>query len=113
VKGGYRSLTYSHNIDPMKPICRTELEGKMCEAPGCEFQHFNQMALEEGALLMQLGTANPGQNDEEKKLWTDGLREVIRKLRETQTRDPEVVAAEISSFRRAFLKDASKIVLVQ
>lgn len=45
VKHGYRSLTYSNNIDPSRPLCPTELNGEMCMDPRCEEQHFGQLGL--------------------------------------------------------------------
>ena len=45
VKNGYRSLTYSNNIDAKKPLCATELDGQMCMDVKCEDQHFGSMAL--------------------------------------------------------------------
>lgn len=45
VKEGYRSLTYSYNIDPGRPLCPNEVAGGACQDPRCEEQHFSQMAL--------------------------------------------------------------------
>ncbi|KAL4877515.1 hypothetical protein BJY04DRAFT_230616 [Aspergillus karnatakaensis] len=45
VPGGYRSLTYSHNIDPLKYLCPFEVSGGVCNDRSCEFQHFRDMAL--------------------------------------------------------------------
>lgn len=45
VKTGYRSLTYSNNIDPSRPLCPTELSGEACNDPRCEEQHFSQLGL--------------------------------------------------------------------
>lgn len=45
VKTGYRSLTYSNNIDPSRPLCPTELSGELCTDPSCEEQHFGQLGL--------------------------------------------------------------------
>lgn len=45
VKSGYRSLTYSNNIDPSRPLCSTELSGALCTDPSCEDQHFRQLGL--------------------------------------------------------------------
>ncbi|PLB45882.1 hypothetical protein P170DRAFT_254313 [Aspergillus steynii IBT 23096] len=42
---GYRSLTYSHNIDPMKYLCPFEAAGGVCNDRSCEFQHFRDMTL--------------------------------------------------------------------
>ncbi|PYH48944.1 uncharacterized protein BP01DRAFT_116798 [Aspergillus saccharolyticus JOP 1030-1] len=45
VVNGYRSLTYSHNIDPMKYLCPFEAAGGVCNDRSCEFQHFRDMSL--------------------------------------------------------------------
>ncbi|KAE8137045.1 hypothetical protein BDV38DRAFT_99732 [Aspergillus pseudotamarii] len=45
VTGGYRSLTYSHNIDPMVYLCPFEGAGGVCNDRSCEFQHFRDMTL--------------------------------------------------------------------
>ncbi|RAH84865.1 hypothetical protein BO86DRAFT_208668 [Aspergillus japonicus CBS 114.51] len=45
VAHGYRSLTYSHNIDPMKYLCPFEAAGGVCNDRSCEFQHFRDMSL--------------------------------------------------------------------
>ncbi|KAL8945076.1 MAG: hypothetical protein Q9216_000060 [Gyalolechia sp. 2 TL-2023] len=44
VGNGYRSLTYSHNIDALKPLCPFEIGGK-CNDPACDNQHFKSMNL--------------------------------------------------------------------
>ncbi|KAL9596274.1 MAG: hypothetical protein Q9219_005904 [cf. Caloplaca sp. 3 TL-2023] len=44
VGSGYRSMTYSHNIDARKPICPYEIGGR-CNDPSCENQHFKNMNL--------------------------------------------------------------------
>ena len=45
VPGGFRSLTFSHNINPNKPICRWELAGGTCNDDSCDSQHFRSMGL--------------------------------------------------------------------
>lgn len=45
VKEGYRSLTYSHQIDKDIPLCPTELSGTVCVDGDCEEQHFSRFAL--------------------------------------------------------------------
>ncbi|KAI4151048.1 MAG: hypothetical protein LQ341_000978 [Variospora aurantia] len=49
VASGYRSLTYSHNIDARKPVCPYEITGGRCNDASCENQHFKSMNLS-GAL---------------------------------------------------------------
>ena len=38
-------MTYSHRIDPRKPLCRRELEGGACNYSYCEYQHFRDLTL--------------------------------------------------------------------
>ncbi len=45
VSSGYKSLTFSNNIDPGKPFCPTELAGDTCHDPICEEQHFRQVEM--------------------------------------------------------------------
>ena len=45
VAGGFKSLTYSHNINLEKPVCRWELAGGICNDDSCESQHFRDMTL--------------------------------------------------------------------
>ena len=49
VPSGFRSLTYSHGIDPDKPLCRYELAGGICNDKSCDGQHFRGLGLS-GAL---------------------------------------------------------------
>ncbi|KAL4821135.1 hypothetical protein BDW67DRAFT_78557 [Aspergillus spinulosporus] len=53
VSGGYRSLTYSHNIDPLKHLCPFETSGGVCNDRSCEFQHFRNMALSGASMFEQ------------------------------------------------------------
>lgn len=46
VSGGFRSMTYSHQIDPEKPICRFEAAGGTCNDDECDNQHFRGMGLD-------------------------------------------------------------------
>lgn len=55
VKDGYRSLTYSHQIDKDTPLCPTELSGTVCTDGDCEEQHFSRFALSGMSSLPQAG----------------------------------------------------------
>ena len=52
VPGGFRSLTYSHKIDPHIPICQYEAAGGRCNDASCDSQHFRNMGLS-GASISQ------------------------------------------------------------
>ncbi|KAK6542624.1 hypothetical protein TWF694_006568 [Orbilia ellipsospora] len=45
VSQGFKSLTYSHNIDSEQLVCDFETRGGTCNDPQCGYQHFRQMAL--------------------------------------------------------------------
>jgi hypothetical protein len=45
VSGGFRSLTYSHNIDSEKYLCPYEATGGVCNDRSCDLQHFRDMTL--------------------------------------------------------------------
>ena len=45
VAGGFLSLTFSHQIDPLKPICQYEAAGGSCNDPECSDQHFRDIGI--------------------------------------------------------------------
>ena len=44
VSSGFRSLTYSHTINPDIPLCRYELDG-VCNDDSCQNQHLRSVGL--------------------------------------------------------------------
>ncbi|CAE7014809.1 zf-C3H1 multi-domain protein [Pyrenophora teres f. teres] len=110
ISGGFLSLTFSHQIDPEKPFCQYESAGGSCNDSECPDQHFREAAITGDKLLVQLGTANPGKTSEEKQRWNDGLRGVLKELRQKNIKDPNGIAAEIARYRRQFLNDDTRVV---
>jgi|TARA_R110002003_G_scaffold37_18_gene2238 hypothetical protein len=45
VPGGFLSPTFSHQIDPEKPLCQYESAGGSCNDPDCPNQHFRGMGI--------------------------------------------------------------------
>lgn len=43
VAGGFLSLTFSHQIDPQKPLCQYESAGGTCNDAACPDQHFQDL----------------------------------------------------------------------
>lgn len=134
VQGGYRSLTYSNKIMPDTFLCPFETAGGACNDQTCPYQHFRSMSLTgawciqskeaacfrvlaanqqtltlDDSLLMDFGMANPGTTLDRRSKWTEGLKRLLRNLRERKIGDAEVVAAEIAAYRRRFLNDPSKV----
>ncbi|KAJ5048397.1 hypothetical protein NUH16_006895 [Penicillium rubens] len=115
VPSGYRSLTYSHDIDSMKYMCPYELAGGVCNDRSCEFQHLRDMTLSEPLtltddnILVQMGAPQEGQTEEEKHKYVAGLKEIINDLRRDKVKDFNTVASEIAAYRRRFLQDPSRV----
>ncbi|KAH8423486.1 uncharacterized protein LDX57_001246 [Aspergillus melleus] len=106
---GFRSLTYSHNIDPMKYLCPFEAAGGVCNDRSCEFQHFRDMTLSDDKILVQMGSLREGKTPEEKDHYIAGLKQIINDMRRDKVKDFNTVATEIAAYRRRFLQDPSRI----
>ncbi|KAF9894578.1 hypothetical protein FE257_006464 [Aspergillus nanangensis] len=106
---GYRSLTYSHNIDTMKYLCPFESAGGVCNDRSCEFQHFRDMSLSDDKILIEMGSVREGKTPEERDTYTAGLKEIINDMRRDKVKDFNTVATEIAAYRRRFLQDPSRI----
>ncbi|KAB8258366.1 hypothetical protein BDV32DRAFT_125992 [Aspergillus pseudonomiae] len=109
VTGGYRSLTYSHNIDPMVYLCPFEAAGGVCNDRSCEFQHFRDMNLSDDKILVQMGSLREGKTPEEKDNYIAGLKNIINDMRRDKVKDFNTVATEIAAYRRRFLQDPSRV----
>ncbi|KFY33917.1 hypothetical protein V494_07215 [Pseudogymnoascus sp. VKM F-4513 (FW-928)] len=94
VPGGYKSLTYSNNIDDSKELCRFELAGGVCNDVSCEFQHFRDIVLPDELILVSLGDSS-GYKEEDRTRFIKGLKEVLQDLRISKIRDFQVIAAKI------------------
>ncbi|KAL2043997.1 hypothetical protein N7G274_003518 [Stereocaulon virgatum] len=108
VSSGFRSLTYSHTIDPDIPICRYELGG-VCNDDSCKNQHLRGIGLNDDKILMSLGARPEGLSEQDEEKFTDGLKKIIQDIRSRKVTDFNVVAAEITAYRAKFLGDSSKI----
>ncbi|KAI9367690.1 hypothetical protein BJX61DRAFT_527272 [Aspergillus egyptiacus] len=109
VSGGYRSLTYSHNIDPLKHLCPFESSGGICNDRSCEYQHFRDMALSDDKILVQMGSLREGKTPEECDKYVAGLKETINDMRRDKVKDMNTVASEIAAYRRRFLQDPTRV----
>ncbi|KAL4961802.1 uncharacterized protein BDV14DRAFT_179677 [Aspergillus stella-maris] len=109
VSSGYRSLTYSHNIDPLKHLCPFETSGGVCNDRSCEYQHFRDMALSDDKILVQMGSLREGKTTEESDKYVAGLKETINDMRRDKVKDMNTVATEIAAYRRRFLQDPTRV----
>lgn len=60
-------------------------------------------------MVRQLGQDNPGRDQEERQSFNDGLVRVITKLREDNVNEPHAVASAITSYRKVFVNDPSRV----
>ncbi|TKA62978.1 hypothetical protein B0A55_12300, partial [Friedmanniomyces simplex] len=111
VAGGYKSLTYSHNIDPDTPWCPHEAAGGQCNDRACGSQHFRSMGITDNDLLKALTADHiPASTAEEKARWKSGLTAVFQELRrQGLNKDARVIAARIVEFRREFVGGGSVV----
>ncbi|RHZ63919.1 uncharacterized protein CDV56_108713 [Aspergillus thermomutatus] len=109
VSGGFRSLTYSHNIDSEKYLCPYEATGGVCNDRSCDFQHFRDMTLSDDKILVQMGSLREGKTPEEKDQYIAGLKQIINEMRRDKVKDFNTVATEIAAYRRRFLQDPSRV----
>ncbi|KAJ5280108.1 hypothetical protein N7478_005480 [Penicillium angulare] len=109
VSSGYRSLTYSHDIDAMKYFCPYEMAGGVCNDRSCEFQHFRDINLSDDKILIEMGSVREGQTEEEKETYIAGLKGIINEMRRDKVKDFSTVASEIVAYRRRFLQDPSRV----
>jgi len=112
IKGGLKSMTYSHKIDPKKELCRYELAGGKCNDPTCDLQHFRDIGLPDDAVLTALGSPDEFTGEKREK-FVAGLKEVLTDLRLRKVRDFDVIASEIVAHRAKFLGDRSKVLKLE
>ncbi|KLJ12059.1 hypothetical protein EMPG_12816 [Blastomyces silverae] len=109
VSGGYRSLTYSHNIDPHNYICPYEAAGGFCNDHSCEYQHFRDMTLSDDRILVEMSSLREGKTPEERDQYVAGLKQTIGDMRRDKVKDLNTIATEVTGYRRRFLHDPSRV----
>ncbi|KAK0363169.1 hypothetical protein LTR02_012855 [Friedmanniomyces endolithicus] len=111
VAGGYKSLTYSHVIDPHTPWCPHEASGGQCNDRACGNQHFRGMGVTDNELLKALtADRTPTSTAEAKARWKAGLTAVFQELRSKGlNKDAKVIAARIVAFRREFVGGGGRV----
>lgn len=70
------------------------------------------LTLTDDKILIEMGSAREGQTEEEKETYLDGLKAIINDLRRDKVKDFNTVASEIAAYRRRFLQDPSRVLLL-
>ncbi|CAG9995929.1 unnamed protein product [Clonostachys byssicola] len=109
VPGGFRSLTYSNNIDANLEVCPDQLAGQACSRGDmCPYQHFEAMQLADDQILLQLGS-HSSYEGEQKAQFINGLRRLLTDYRERKIKDFQTISNGIVDYRANFSGDKSKI----
>lgn len=111
VSGGFRSLTYSHNINPNLEMCPWEMAGGACNDKTCQYQHVKNITLPDDAVLSALGSPDEF-TGEQRKQFCDGLKEVLTDLRARKIRDFDIIAKEVVAHRAKFL-GGNKVLMLE
>nr|KMM67798.1 hypothetical protein CPAG_04131 [Coccidioides posadasii RMSCC 3488] len=109
IEGGFRSLTYSHNIDHNRPLCEFEVSGGICNDQSCQNQHFRDMILSDDKILVEMGSLREGKTPADREEYVTGLKRIINDMRRDKVKDFNTVATEIAAYRRRFLQDPSRV----
>ncbi|EEA23977.1 hypothetical protein EYB26_004040 [Talaromyces marneffei] len=109
VKGGYRSLTYSHQINSQQAFCPYEAAGGVCNDATCEFQHWRDIVMPDDKILVDMGNQGEGKTTEEREAYIEGLKDLVNSMQRDQVKDFSTIAGEIAAYRRRFLSDPSRI----
>ncbi|KAI1943524.1 hypothetical protein LOZ66_000107 [Ophidiomyces ophidiicola] len=109
ISQGFRSLTYSHNIDPNRSLCTFEAAGGVCNDQSCSSQHFRDMTLSDDKILVEMGSLREGKTQAERDAYVTGLKQTINDMRRDKVKDFNTVATEIAAYRRRFLQDPSRV----
>ncbi|RAO68743.1 uncharacterized protein BHQ10_004755 [Talaromyces amestolkiae] len=109
VKDGYRSLTYSHQINSQQPFCPYEAAGGVCNDVTCDFQHLRDIVMPDDKILVDMSNQREGKTPEEREAYIEGLKDLINSMQRDQVKDFPTIAGEIAAYRRRFLSDPSRI----
>lgn len=95
VRGGYRSLTFSHKIDPMKRMCLYELSGGSCNDDNCKSQHIRDCGLTDEELVIDMARYSEGKSPETRKVFADMKSAKLAHLRASRIHNADILVDTI------------------
>ncbi|KAG9298784.1 hypothetical protein G9A89_012852 [Geosiphon pyriformis] len=101
---GYKSLKYSHKIDPFKKLCLFEMQpgGGICNDDTCESQHHRDFAMSEQEILEDLCSYVEGTTLAQQKYYRDGLAQLVAEQQKLGKSIGDIISTVIE-YRREFL----------
>ncbi|KAF9199717.1 Zinc finger C3H1 domain-containing protein [Haplosporangium sp. Z 27] len=110
VRDGYKSLTYSNKIDPMKPMCLYELSGGSCNDDSCKSQHARDYELTDEELVIDMARYAEGSTVESRQMFADMQSAKLAHLRAAGIHNTELLIDSIVKNHRDFVQDSSRTV---
>ncbi|KAG0248794.1 hypothetical protein BG011_009913 [Mortierella polycephala] len=104
VRDGYRSLSFSHKIDPMKRMCLYELSGGSCNDDTCMSQHLRDCGLTDEELVIDMARYSEGSTPESRKDFVEKQSEKLAHLRASEIHNAELLVDSIVKNHRSFIK---------
>ena len=75
----------------------------------CPRADTGSLTITDDMVLVQMGSVHEGATPAEKDAYVAGLKRIIQDMRGRKVKDFNVVASEITAYRRRFLGDASRV----
>ncbi|KAG0232497.1 Zinc finger C3H1 domain-containing protein [Mortierella sp. GBA43] len=110
VRDGYRSLTYSHKIDPSKPICIYELSGGSCNDDSCKSQHLRDCIPTDEELIIDMARYSEGNTPEARRAFAEMQSARLAHLRAAGIHHADLLVDSIVRNHQEFVRDSSRVV---
>ncbi|KAF9113241.1 Zinc finger C3H1 domain-containing protein [Mortierella sp. AM989] len=110
VRDGYKSLTYSNKIDPMKPMCLYELSGGSCNDDSCKSQHARDYELTDEELVIDMARYAEGNTVESRRVFAEMQSAKLAHLRAAGIHNADLLVDSIVKNHREFVQDTSRTV---
>ncbi|KAF9989550.1 Zinc finger C3H1 domain-containing protein [Mortierella antarctica] len=110
VRGGYRSKTFSHKIDPFKKMCLFELSGGSCNDDTCLSQHFRDCGLSDEEVIVDMARYSEGNSPQTRKVFAEMQAAKLKHLRASGIHNADLLVDAIVKGHRELLQDPSRAV---
>ncbi|KAF9414852.1 Zinc finger C3H1 domain-containing protein [Podila epigama] len=107
VKSGYRSMTFSHKIDPMRKLCVFELSGGSCNDDTCRSQHLRDCGLTNDELVVDMARYSEGNSEVARETFSRMQFAKLDHLRASGIHNADLLVDSIIKNHRDFVQDES------
>ncbi|CAG8513501.1 4962_t:CDS:2 [Ambispora gerdemannii] len=104
VSDGYKSLTFSHNIEHQKPFCVFEtFPGGVCNDEYCQSQHFRDITMTEEKIIADMASYVEGTDVYLRQTYRNDVAQLIKEYKANGSTDFNGLIEVIVAYRRDFL----------